>query len=187
MPNTASTITSVLLPYFTCRRPIRPATSSHRRSRWSTINATPPANQGRKPPGSVLPQRSHARAPTMTTNPRGASRSTSFLRAFMEVSGPPPLALLRAVGEEEAEADEGQVEDDVLERDDALGQVVHVRRDAEVGERLLEGPAHRIVEPAQRPEAEVSAEGQDAGDDLVRGKRRYERVDAEEAAAEQEE
>src|SRR5438093_203022 len=111
MTSTASTSTNVLPPYFIWRRPIRPKTSSQRRARCSAMRTAPPANQGQNPPRRTRPQRSQAVAATITRKPRGARKSTAFLkRLLMGVSGPPPLALHRLVGQEEAGEDHERVE-----------------------------------------------------------------------------
>src|SRR6185295_19837264 len=128
MARTASTSTNVLVPYFAWRRPMPPNTSSQRRTRCTIMRAAPPSTQGLDPPGMVRPIRVQATAATMITKPTGARKSTAFFRKLlMVVSGPPPLALHRLVGEEEAEADEGQVEHHVLQVQHALHHVLHVR------------------------------------------------------------
>src|SRR2546426_8108849 len=163
MTSTASTSTNVLPPYFIWRRPIRPKTSSQRRARCSAMRTAPPANQGQNPPRRTRPQRSQAVAATITRKPRGARKSTAFLkRLLMGVSGPPPLALHRLVGQEEAAGYEAQVEHHVLQVEHSLDHVLHVGRHPQVGHRLGHRPRRGIVRPAEGPDPEEEAEGQDA-------------------------
>src|SRR5512143_432041 len=125
MPSTTRTRTSVFVPYLSCRRPSERVTSSQRRTRCARTSTAAAIRYGRSPPGSAFPRgvkRSHARAAIARMKPRGARKSTSFFMALR----PPPLALDRLVGQEEAEGDDAQVEDEVLQVHDPLHEVLEV-------------------------------------------------------------
>src|SRR5690606_41910868 len=78
-------------------------------------------------------------------------------RIRFSMSAPPPLAVHRLRGEEQAESHETQVIDDVPGVDDALGEVVEVLGDRQVRQHGLYARAESVADPRDDPEPQGHA------------------------------
>src|SRR5512135_2196882 len=144
MPMATSVLSTAAVP----RRPWRPLRNCPISRSWPTPYSTMQTSPAQ---AIQYAARSHAgckkRTATAANSTAVPLQPMSPTIRFSIVLSPPPLAVHRLDGEEQAERDETEVVDQMFGVDHALGEVVEVRRNRQVAQDAADGSGGEIRHP----------------------------------------